>query len=97
MRYFLYVFWLVIIILGIIFASLNATAVTLHYYIGTIKVSLSFLLLCTLIIGFILGIVTMIPSIIKLKIKHKSLKRKLKSFEREIGNLRSILFTDQRR
>jgi len=97
MRYFLYVFWLIIIILGIVFASLNATAVTLHYYIGTIKISLSFLLLCTLIIGFILGVVTVTPSIIKSKIKNKSLKRKIKSFEKEIENLRSVPFADQHR
>jgi len=95
MRYFLYVFWLIIIILGIAFASLNATSVTLHYCVGTVKLSLSFLLLCTLIVGFVLGVVTSTPSIIRLKLKNKSLKNKIKSLEKEVENLRSIPFTDQ--
>ena len=97
MRYFLYAVWLIIILLGIVFASLNSTQVTLHYYINTLKVSLSFLLFCTLMLGFILGSLTLLPSIIKSKIKNKTLKKNIKSLEKEIKNLRAIPFTDQRR
>jgi putative membrane protein len=97
MRYFLYVFWLIIVILGVVFASLNASTVTLHYYVGTVKLSLAFLLLCTLIIGLLLGMIASAPSIIKLKIQRKSLKSKLKSLEKEVSNLRAMPFTDQER
>jgi lipopolysaccharide assembly protein A len=73
MRYFLYVFWLLIIILGIVFASLNAESVTLHYYIGTVKLSLAFLLLCALIFGLVLGMLASLPLTIKLKSRKRSI------------------------
>lgn len=55
MRFFSYVVWVLVLILGFTFACLNIESVTLHYYLGQAALPLSLLLVLTLLLGIILG------------------------------------------
>lgn len=58
MRFFSYIIWVLVILLGFTFACLNIESVTLHYYIGQTVLPLSLLLVLTLLLGVLLGMLT---------------------------------------
>jgi len=78
MRILTYILVIIIAIFGLSFALLNATPVTFNYYIGTISLSLSLLLILCLGIGIIIGMILLLPSLIRLKNINYNLKRQLK-------------------
>jgi len=90
MRIFLYIILLLAIILGITFAYLNADGVIVNYYIGEKQIPLSLLLILTLGIGLLLGVLSMVIPLIKLKSKNLKVQRKLKQAQKEVENLRAI-------
>lgn len=90
MRFVFYIFWIIVIIIGVTFASLNAHTVVVDYYAGNSTLSLPLLLLITLVLGAILGILAMIPIMLKNKQATRRLKHKVKQIEQEVNNLRSI-------
>lgn len=94
MRLILYIFLLILLILGVTFAYLNATPVMFNYYVGQISVPLSLLLVLTLGVGIFLGLVSLLVPILKLKTKNSTLKRKLKNAQKEVENLRNIPLQD---
>lgn len=94
MRYVLYVFWVFIILLGLTFAALNSQKITLNYYLDTQTIYLPLLILVTLLIGAMLGVVVILPSLIKSKQAARRLKSKVRRIEREVQNLRAIPIKD---
>ena len=94
MKYFIYLFWLMVILLIVTFTSLNADWVMLHYYFGSTKVFFPFLLFVALLVGIVLGVLLLIPPVIKSKHHQRRLKKALKMAEQEIENLRSIPLKD---
>ena len=58
MRFFSYIIWILVILLGFTFACLNIESVTLHYYIGQTVLPLSLLLVLTLLLGVLLGMLS---------------------------------------
>lgn len=78
MRIFSYIILLIIIILGVTFAVLNAELVKLNYYFGSIEISLSLLLVLSLGIGVIIGLLLALKSILKLKRKNYQLRKESK-------------------
>lgn len=96
MRIITYLLILIIIILGITFAVLNHTPVTINYYIGQNTLPLSLLLILSFIIGALLGLLVAFWISFKLKIKNYRLRHQLKTAEKEIENLRAIPLQDRR-
>ncbi len=94
MRIVTYVLALIIVLLGITFAGLNAEPVTLNYYIGNVKLPLSLLLVLTLIIGCVLSLIISLIFYIKLKNDNRRLRQRLKVVEAELANLRTIPLKD---
>ena len=78
MRYIFYLFWIFVILLGITFAALNSQKVILDYYLDTKTVQLLFLILAVLLIGAVLGMFALLPSVIKNKNAARHLKHKVK-------------------
>ena len=95
MRILSYVILLVIIVLGISFATLNSEAVTLQYYIGHKTLPLSLLLVSVFATGCLLGILVGLGIVIRLKLKNFRLRQRLKLAEKEVINLRSIPLQDR--
>lgn len=83
-RIIAYLFLLIILLLGLSFAAINANPVTVNYYLGTASVSLSLLIVYTLGIGIVLGFVTLIIPWFKLKRENRMLKNTIKKVEKQI-------------
>ncbi|MFH1333974.1 MAG: LapA family protein [Pseudomonadota bacterium] len=94
MKVFGYFFLLLVIVLGVTFAILNATPVSVHYYLGTAQIALSLVIVCSLFIGFLIGFFMMFLVVLRLKSEKRRLKKRLKVTEQEIENLRAIPLKD---
>ena len=90
MRIFRWFIILLIILLGISFASLNSEKVTVHYYLGISHLPVSLLVVITLLIGALLGFFAGLIFYLKAKRANYRLKQRIKTAEKEIENLRSI-------
>lgn len=90
MRIFTFVMILLIIILGVTFATLNSTAVTVNYYLAKATLPLSLLIVIVFALGGLVGIAIGLWLFFKLKLKNYRLKQQLKLAEKEIENLRAI-------
>lgn len=84
MRIFTYFIAIILIILGLSFALLNASPVKLNYYIGTASISLSLLLVLTVGLGILIGFIVSIGSLLKQKKKNYHLKSRIKQLESQI-------------
>jgi putative membrane protein len=85
---------LLIILLGISFASLNAEKVTVHYYLGVSNIPVSLLVVITLVIGILIGFFAGLIFYFKAKRANSRLKKRMKMAEKEIANLRAIPLKD---
>lgn len=94
MRIVSYIIALIIIILGLTFAAMNANTVSFNYYLGIHEISLSLLLVYALGIGVILGLCVALSVIFRLKRENMHLKHRLKNVEKEVENLRTIPVKD---
>lgn len=89
------IFSLILLIIGILFAVLNAEPVTLHYYFGDKNIPLSLVLISAIIVGAILGIIASAGIIIKLKRDNSKLKKLTELSEKELKNLRTMPIKDE--
>ena len=87
-------FFIVIVFMGLIFHIKNDQLVELNYYVNSIPVSLSLVIVLTLCIGALLGVLASLPMILKLKHENARLDRQVKITEKEINNLRVIPVKD---
>lgn len=90
MRIFIISLYIILILFGVTFAALNATAVQINFYLTTLKMPVSVLIVSVLGIGMFLGYVLMISRYWRLKSEHRKIKNQLNLTEREIKNLRTI-------
>lgn len=89
MRIITFLILLLIILLGISFASLNAAPVVVNYYLGSCTLPLSLLVVLVLACGAILGILVNFPIMIRLKRKNMQYAHRIKLIEKELDNLRT--------
>ncbi len=78
MRIITYTFLILIILLGITFAALNSQDVTIHYYLGTRTMPLSFLIAVSFALGCLLAMCVSVWMLLKMKIKIFRLRQQLK-------------------
>lgn len=83
MRFIGWVFTLLIIIIGVAFAALNAEPVSVKYLIGERNLPLAVVLLFAFAFGVILSILVLGTKIFSLSAKNKWLTKKLKRVEDE--------------
>ncbi len=72
---------LLLIIVGIAFAALNAKAVEINYLIGQTELPLAVVLLIALTSGIVITVLLLGVSLIKLKAQNSRLQSKLKNAE----------------
>ncbi len=89
-----FLFVLIIVAIGLAFHTRNADPVELDYYLGTIDVSLSVIVIASLLIGALLGMFTSLGMIVPLRRERSKLKKSVKTAEQEVSNLRSIPLQD---
>ncbi len=84
MKIFTYVIAIILILFGLSFALLNANAVKLDYYFGSVDISLSLLLILTVGLGILIGLMFSLAPLLKLKRKNYQLRSRIKQLENEI-------------
>ena len=94
MRIVISIFYLVLILIGVSFAVLNATSVQINFYFTTVKMPISVLITLMFGVGMVLGFVMFIFKYWRLKAEHRKIKNQLRLTEKEIKNLRSIPLQD---
>ena len=94
MRIFMAMFYLLIVILGISFAALNATSVQINFYFKSLLLPLSFVIAVTLFLGVIIGFCLFLFRYYGLRLEKHKLQHQLRLTEKEIKNIRSIPLQD---
>ena len=96
MRRFVYlILALVIILFGVTFAVLNADKVQLNYYMGSVELPLSLIVVLAMTLGAVLGIVASLGIVIGSRRQASKLKKSVEVAEKEIINLRNIPIKDK--
>ncbi len=75
MRIFSILILSLIALIGISFAVLNAHPVKVNYYLGAEEMPLSLLLFLSLVVGIIIGLLSLYPRIVRLKLELRRLRR----------------------
>lgn len=95
MRLLMMLFYLILILLGVSFAALNANSVQVNFYFTTISMPISVLMTLMLGFGLLLGFLLFLFRYWRLKLENSRIKNQLKITAKEIKNLRSIPLQDQ--
>lgn len=94
MRILTTIFVLLLILLGVTFAGLNAELVAVNYYVGSTKLPLSLLLVLSLVCGGLLSLLFSVVTYVRLKSANVRLRQRLKIADEEIANLRTMPLKD---
>lgn len=95
MRIVMTIIYLVLILIGVSFAGLNASSVQINFYFATFNMPISVLIILMLALGMLLGFVLFLFRYWRLMLEHRKIKNQLKLTEKEIKNLRAIPIQDQ--
>lgn len=95
MRLLMLVIYIVLIVLGVSFAALNASSVAVNFYYKTVTMPVSVMMTLALGFGILIGFILFIRRYWRLKIEYYKIKNQLKLTEKEIKNLRSIPLQNQ--
>lgn len=95
MRLIRIIFYLILILLAISFAALNAGSVQINLYATNLTLPLSVLVVIMIAIGVVIGVLLCMPRYWKCKLESIKTKNQLKMTEKEIKNLRDIPVKDQ--
>lgn len=91
-----FLFLLLLVLIGLAFAVVNAKPVELNYFLGVREVPLAMTLVLTLAFGALLGIFFSLGMVIRLKRETLQLRRQVQLSEQEVANLRNIPIKDAR-
>lgn len=94
MRILTYFLLILLVLVALTFAGLNATPVNINYYVGTAQLPLSLLAIISFILGGLLGLLIAFSIYIKLKYTNRRLRLRLKLIEEELINLRALPLKD---
>ncbi len=89
--------WVLIVLIFVValaFAVINADDVPLNYYLGTSQVPLSLVLVFTFALGAALGVLAALGKMLFLKREISRLRRAARSREQELANLRALPIRD---
>lgn len=95
MRIVMLLVYLLLILVGVSFAALNASSVQVNFYLTTLTVPISVLMAGMLGVGIFIGFLLSLFRYWRLKADYRTVKNQLKLTEKEIKNLRAIPLQDQ--
>jgi lipopolysaccharide assembly protein A len=90
LRWIAIIIFLCVFVVALLFAYANGSTVHVSYLAGDIRVHLSSALLGAAIIGWLLGLLSSLAVIFRLKREAWKLKRSIRDAEAEIRNLRNL-------
>jgi len=86
---------LIVVVLGILFAVLNAEPVILNYYFGRQTMPLSLVLVLAMLVGAVLGVLACSGVLVRQRRTIHKLRRAAELAEKEVENLRAIPIRDE--
>lgn len=95
-RIFSLVFFLIVLICGLFFGLLNAESVRIDYYFGARELPLSLILVITLLVGAVCGVLAAFGLIFRKSREIARLRKEIKITGKELSNLRSLPYQDER-
>ena len=93
-RIITFVLLLLVSLLGLTFALMNAEPVQLNYYFGSIEAPLSLVIVIAIIVGAALGVLASTGIVFGQKRELAKLRKSKKLAEQEVSNLRSLPLKD---
>lgn len=93
-RVFLIVLFVIVLILGLVFFLKNNEVITFNYIVGSTDITVSALLLLTFAAGAILGVISLLPLLLRLKHQQALLQKQIRMTEKEVENLRVLPVRD---
>ena len=90
MRIVRLIFYILILLLGLTFAGLNAGPVELNYYFGSWQTPLSLLLVAAMTLGVVFGILASMGRLLRLKREVSALRKSAQLAQTEVANLRAL-------
>lgn len=94
MRIVRYILIVLLLLFALSFALLNAGNVELNYYLGTVKIALSLLLVLTFAIGCVVGFLISMSWYLKARWEARKINKKLAETEKELASLRVMPLKD---
>ena len=85
-----FLFLVVLVVLGLSFAVLNAKSVSLNYYFGYREIPLSMIVVLSLAAGAVIGVLVSAGLILRMKTQTRQLRRKLRNAEKDSDQLRVL-------
>ena len=77
-----------------LFFAQNDSVVEIKYFAGSFQWQMNWVLVSILVLGFLLGVLSTLTSLISTKVKLANANRKLALNEKEINNLRALPIKD---
>lgn len=77
-RYISYIVLIIIVVIGISFAILNASPVTVDYYAAKTTLPLSIVIFVAFVLGVIVGILVMLPKWLSARFSVRRLRKQIK-------------------
>lgn len=93
-RIVIFTILLLVALVGLSFALINAETVTLNYYFDSLQAPLSLVMVIALALGAIMGVMASLWVVIGLKRELAKMRKAAKVSEKEIANLRSLPMKD---
>ena len=80
----------ILVVLGLSFAVLNSQPVTLNYYFGARDIPISMIVVVSLVAGAVTGVLVSLGTIVRLKQQAGSLRRRLRTAQRDAEQARIL-------
>lgn len=81
---------IVILLIALSFSAVNAHAVKLNYYVGSVEAPLALVLVSTFTLGAMFALAAMLRVLIGLRLDLMRVRKTLKQREQELSSIRSI-------
>lgn len=94
-RIFLFILFIVLAVIGISFAVLNAEPAQLNYYFASTEAPLSLIIVLAMAVGALLGVLATMGMVLSQKRASAQMRRKAELCEQELKNLRRIPIQDK--
>ena len=94
-RLFRFVVYLVVALLALVFALLNAQPTQFNYYYGQWEIPLSLIIAIAIAVGAVLGVVASMGIVIKTKRQSTVHRRSAEIAEKELSKLRALPLKDK--
>lgn len=89
-KIFAVLFFILVVVVGVSFSSLNSEPVTVNYYLGSLSVPLSVVVVVSFALGVVCAFVVTTVSLLGTKWQVSRLRRDVKAREQEILGLRKL-------